>query len=171
MTPQMSWTTGNNLQAELDRLTYWAYLLTLEPGVAVSMVMPAIDWSLEEITSDPDLLQPTVELALEQSCRESGPGWDSESSPFDAALYGYSATLNSPAFESLKDLTGNPILLLDSTSRIALVLHLVVGYKIREAARMAHMEEAEYRSELQRAYVQLEARNLAGNVLVECAQA
>ena len=50
MTPQMSQTTDNNLQAELDRLTYSAYLLTLDPGKAFSAVMRAIDGSLEGTT-------------------------------------------------------------------------------------------------------------------------
>jgi hypothetical protein len=102
MTPQLSRTADNNLQAELVRPTYSVLSLDPRTGGAVSVVMRAIDWSLETITRDAGLLQRTVELALEQSRRESGPGWDSESSAFDAALYGYSAALNSSAFQSLK---------------------------------------------------------------------
>jgi hypothetical protein len=33
MTPQLSQTTDKNIDAELDRLTYSAYLLTLDPGL------------------------------------------------------------------------------------------------------------------------------------------
>lgn len=164
MSPQTSQTTDDNLQAELDRLTYSAYLLTLDPGTAVSVVMQAIDCSLDEIATDRGLLQRTVELALEQSHHESMRGWDSESSAFDAVLYGHSVALNSPAFQSVKELTGSPILLLDSTSRIAFVLHHVLAYPVREAARMTQMKETEYRSQLQRAYVQL-AADLTGNVV------
>jgi hypothetical protein len=71
MTPQISQTADKHIESELDRLTYSAYLLTLDPGLAVSVVMTAIDGSLEEITTGPDLLERTVELALEQLRRES----------------------------------------------------------------------------------------------------
>ena len=63
MTPQTC-QTDTNLQAELDRLTYSAYLLTLDPGKALSAVERAIDGSLEETTVHSDLLERTVELAL-----------------------------------------------------------------------------------------------------------
>ena len=170
MDTQSSQTENHDLQAELDRLTYSAYLLTVDPGVAVSVVMQAIDWSLEEITSDPGLLQRTVELALEQSHQESSRSWDGESSALDAVLYGHSAPLNASAFQSVKELTGSPILLLDSTSRIAFVLHHVLGYSVREAAKMAQMNETEYRSQLQTAYVQL-AGAPDGNLVEEPALA
>jgi hypothetical protein len=42
MTPLTS-QTDTNLQTELDRLTYSAYLLTLDPGKALSAVERAID--------------------------------------------------------------------------------------------------------------------------------
>ena len=155
MTTQIRQTADKHIESELDRLTYSAYLLTLDPGVAVSVVMTAIRGSLEEITSAPDLLERTVELALEQLDRESRMEGDGESSAFDAALCGEDAAINSPTFQSLKDLSGNPILLLDSTSRIAFVLHHVLGYKLGEAAAKTQMDEAEYRAQLRKAYLRL----------------
>jgi hypothetical protein len=115
MTPQTS-QTDTNLQAELDRLTYSAYLLTLDPGKAFWAVARAIDGSLEETNRNSDLLERTVELALEEVLLESGARWDRESSAYDVVLYGRSAAINSKAFQSLQDLNGSPILLLDSTS-------------------------------------------------------
>jgi hypothetical protein len=176
MTPKVSQAADMQIQSELDRLTYSAFLLTLDPGVAVSVVMTAIDGSLEEISTGPDLLERTVELALEQLRRESRMEGDGESSAFDAMLYGHSAANNSPTFQSLKDLSGNPILLLDSTSRIAFVLHHVLGYTLGEAAAKARMDETEYRAQLRKAYLRLaafqfEEQVLAGNVLEEAALA
>ena len=169
MTPQAA---DKDIQSELDRLTYSVYLLTLDPGVAVSAVMTAIDESLEEVSFGPDLLERTVQLALEQMRRDSRTEWDGESSAFDAVIYGHSAAINSPTLQSLKDLSGNPILLLDSTSRIAFVLHHVLGYKVRKGAAMAQMDEREYRAELRKAYLRLaafqfEEQVLASNVLEE----
>src|SRR5882724_5019436 len=109
MTPDTSQTADRDLQAELERLAYSAYLLTLDPGVALSVVMTAIDGSLVESTSDPNLLERTVELSLEQLRCESAIGWDGESSVFDAVLYGHSAAISSPALQSLKDLSNSPI--------------------------------------------------------------
>src|SRR5947209_17633897 len=117
MTPEISQSDAN-LQAELDRLTYSAYLLTLDPGKAFSAVARAIDGSLQENTANSDLLERTVQLALEDVLYESGARWDGESSAYDALLYGRSAAINSKAFQSLEDLDGSPILLLDS-ARIA----------------------------------------------------
>src|SRR2546422_1828830 len=122
MTPEISQSDAN-LQAELDRLTYSAYLLTLDPGKAFSAVARAIDGSLQENTANSDLLERTVQLALEDVLYESGARWDGESSAYDALLYGRSAAINSKAFQSLEDLDGSPILLLDSAPRIAFVLH------------------------------------------------
>lgn len=155
MTPHYSRTADHNVQAELERLAYSAYLLTLDPGVALSVVMAALDGSLEESTHDPDLLERTVDLALQQLRRDSTIGWDGESSVFDVALYGHSTAINSQTLQFLKDLNNNPILMLDSNSRIAFVLHHVLGYKVREAAAMAQMEEIEYRAQLRRAYARL----------------
>lgn len=176
MTPQISQAADKDIQSELNRLTHSAYLLTLDPGLAVSLVMTAIDGSLAAMNFGPDLLERTIRLALEQLGRESGTGWDGESSAFDAVLYGHSAAVNSPTLKSLGDLTGNPILLLDFTSRIAFVLHHVLGYKLTEAAAMAQMDEAEYRAQLRKAYLRLaafrfEEQDVASNVLEEAAVA
>jgi len=164
MTPQISQVADNHIESELDRLTYSAYLLTLDPGVAVSVVMTAIDGSLEEITAGPDLLERTIELALEQLRRESRTERDGESSAFESVLYGHSVAINSPTFQSLKDLSGNPILLLDSTSRIAFVLHHVLGYKLGEAAAKAQVDETEYRAQLRKAYLRLASFHSEGQV-------
>jgi len=154
MTPLTS-QTDTNLQTELDRLTYSAYLLTLDPGKAFSAVARAIDGSLEETSPNADLLERTVELALEEVLFESEAGCDGESSAYDVLLYGRSAAINSKAFQSLQDLNGSPILLLDSTSRIAFVLHHLLGFKISDAAAKARLTEKQYRVQLRRAYVQL----------------
>jgi hypothetical protein len=74
-------------------------------------------------TAGPDLLERTVELALEQLRRQANKEWDGESSAFDAVLYGRSEGINSARFRLLNDLSGDPILQLDSTSRVAFVLH------------------------------------------------
>jgi len=155
MTLQISQPADKNLQAELDRLTYSAYLLTLDPGVAFSIVMRAIDGSIEHSTADPGLLERTVELSLQQLRGESSARWDGESSAFDAVLYGPPTATNSPAFQSLNDLSSNPILLLDSTSRVAFVLHHLLGYTIHQAAVKAQVSDKQYRKELRKAYLQL----------------
>jgi hypothetical protein len=153
MTPQTS-QTDTNLQAELDRLTFSAYLLTLDPGKAFSAVERAIDGSLEETTLHSGLLERTVELALEDVLCESRTSWDGESSAYDVVL-GHSHAINSKAFQSLQDLNGSPILVLDATSRIAFVLHHLLGYKIGDAAAKARLTEKQYRAQLRRACVQL----------------
>jgi hypothetical protein len=154
MTSQTS-QTDTNLQTELDRLTYSACLLTLDPGKAFSAVARAIDGSLEETSPNSDLLERTVELALEEMLFESEARWDGESSAYDVLLYGRSAAINSKAFQSLQDLNGSPILLLDSTSRIAFVLHHLLGLEISDAAAKARLSEKQYRAQLRRAYLQL----------------
>jgi hypothetical protein len=154
MTPEISQSDAN-LQAELDRLTYSAYLLTLDPGKAFSAVARAIDGSLEENTANSDLLERTVQLAVEDVLSESGARWDGESSDYDTLLYGRSAEINSKAFQSLQDLNDSPIFLLDSTSRIAFVLHHLLGFKISDAAVKARLTEKQYRAQLRRAYLQL----------------
>jgi len=154
MTPQTS-QPETNLQAELDQLTYSAYLLTLDPGKAFSAVARALEGSPEETTPNSALLERTVELALEEVLFESEARWDGESSAYDVLLYGRSAAINSKAFQSLQDLNGSPILLLDSTSRIAFVLHHLLGFKISDAAAKARLTEKQYRAQLRRAYLQL----------------
>ena len=154
MTPKTS-QTDTNLQTELDQLTYSAYLLTLDPGKAFSAVARALEGSPEETTPNSALLERTVELALEEVLFESEARWDGESSAYDVLLYGRSAAINSKAFQSLQDLNGSPILLLDSTSRIAFVLHHLLGFKISDAAAKARLTEKQYRAQLRRAYLQL----------------
>lgn len=155
MTPQMIQATEKDLQAELDQLTYSAYLLTLDPGKAFSVVARALEGSPEETTPNSALLERTVELALEEVLCESGARCDGESSAYDVMLYGRSAATNSKAFQSLQDLKDSPILLLDSTSRIAFVLHHLLGFKISDAAVKARLTEKQYRAQLRRAYLQL----------------
>ena len=154
MTPQTT-QPETNLQAELDQLTYSAYLLTLDPGKAFSVVARAIDGSLGETAPNSDLLERTVELALEEVLCESGARWDGESSAYDVVLYGSSAAANSKAFQSLQDLNDSPILLLDSSSRVAFVLHHLLGFTIGDAAVKAQLTEKQYRVQLRRAYLQL----------------
>ena len=154
MTPKTS-QTDTNLQTELDQLTYSAYLLTLDPGKAFSAVARALEGSAEETTPNSALLERTVELALEEVLFESEARWDGESSAYDVLLYGGSAAINSKAFQLLEDLKDSPILLLDSTSRIAFVLHHLLGFKINDAAVKARLTEKQYRAELRRAYLQL----------------
>jgi hypothetical protein len=155
MTANASQTTDRDLQAELDRLTSSAYLLTLDSGKSFSSVVKAIDESIERATISSDLLGRTVEFALEETLRESRASWDGESSAFDAVLYGHSAAVNLPVLQSVKDLGSSPIVLLDSTCRIAFVLHHMLRYTISDAARKARMSERQYRTHLRRAYVQL----------------
>jgi len=156
MTPQFSHTKDKNIEAELDRLTYSAYLLTLDPAIALSVVMAALDESSQELSADSDLLGRTVELSIEQLRLESPIGWDRESSVYDAVLYADSkVTSSKPSLSLTQDMSGNPILLLDSSSRIAFVLHHVLGYKIKEAAAKAEMSEEDFRAQLRKAYLQL----------------
>lgn len=164
MTPEISQTSDKHIEDELDRLTYSAYLLTLDSELAVSVVMAAIDGSLDEITTRRDLVERTVQLALEQLRCQSRNKGDVGSSALDTVLYGHSGAISSPIFQSLKDLSGNPILLLDSTSRIAFVLHHVLGYKLGEAAAKAQMDETEYRAQLRRAYLRLASFRSEGQV-------
>jgi len=129
--------------------------LTIDPGKALSAAERAIDGSLEESTVHSDLLERTVELALEDVLCEFRTSWDGESSAYDVVLYGHSPVINSKAFQSLQDLNGSPILLLDVTSRVAFVLHHLLGYKIGDAAAKARLTEKQHRAQLRRAYAQL----------------
>jgi hypothetical protein len=155
VTPEIIQSTENDFQIELDRLTYSAYLLTLDPGEAFSAVARAIDGSLDETTIHSDLLGRTVELALAELRCGLEKGWDGESSAYDVAFYGHSAARNSNAVQTVENLNGGPIFALDSTSRIAFVLHHLLGFKIGDAAVKVGLSEKEYRAQLRRAYVQL----------------
>ena len=80
MTPQLIETANKGIEAELDRLTYSAYLLTLDPGLAMSVVMIALEGAQEDLSSPRNLLQRTVELSLQQLRRDSTARLDRESS-------------------------------------------------------------------------------------------
>jgi hypothetical protein len=148
-----------SIQAELDRLTYSSYLLTLDPAKALSAVSAAIDGSLEKLTPHSDLQRRAVELSLRQL--QSEVAWDREGSPYDLVFntdLGLACSTRFTSFE--EDMNGNPILLLDSGSRVAFVLHHVLGYNIEESALLAEMEEKGFRMQLRSAYVELASHKL-----------
>jgi hypothetical protein len=156
MTSRLSQLTDQEIEAELDSLTYCAYLLTLSPALAMSVVRAAIDARLEVTGTEHDLLRRTVELSLRELQRVSPAGWDGESSAFEVALYGQLVMSDSKSFgEWKKDMSGNPIFLLDATSRIAFVLHNMLGFRVKEAAGMVRISEKEYRVHLRKAYMRL----------------
>jgi len=101
MTPHTS-QTDTNLQAELDRLTYSAYLLTLDPGKAFSAVERAIDGSMEETTVHSDLLERDrgTRARRTYSANPEQAGMVSHR-PMMWLLYGHSQAINSKAFQSL----------------------------------------------------------------------
>src|ERR1700722_1973976 len=156
MTQQLTRTKETNIEAEVDRLTHSAYLLTLDPGLALSVVLTALDWSLEKSISNSDLQRRTVELSLRQLQHQSGEDGDSECPTYEAVLYDDSRVANSKRFRSSEeDISSDPILSLDAGSRIAFVLHHVLGYNIEESALLADLDEKGFRAQLRRAYVQL----------------
>jgi hypothetical protein len=156
MTQQTVRSEEANIEAELDQLTYSAYLLTLDPGLALSLVLTALDWSLEKPIANSDLQRRTVELSLRQLQHQSGGDGDRESPSYDAVLYDDSGVANSQRFScSEEDISSNPILALDAGSRIAFVLHHVLGYDIDESALLADLDEKGFRAQLRSAYVQL----------------
>ena len=156
MTALPSRAKGSGVEPELDRLTYSAYLLTLDPGLALSLAMSVLDASSEEERLDGDLLRRTVEFALQRLRLDSDQPSDGESSIFDIILQSDSAIISSQCLLSMKqNISENPILALDSEPRITFVLHHVLGYGIREAAVMVRMDEKEFRSQLRKAYLQL----------------
>ena len=156
MTPQLIQHENNSIDPELDQLTYSAYLLTLDPDLALSVVMAAIDTSMEDLTSHPDLLRRTIEISLAQLRLEASSASDRESLALEALLYSGSSSTTSSLVLSLKEKThGNPILLLDSGARIAFVLHHVLRFSINGAAAMARISEKEYHTQLRKAYLQL----------------
>src|SRR5215469_6402091 len=172
MTPQLIQPANDSIDAELDQLTYSAYLLTLDPDLAVSVVMAAIDASMEGLDARGDLLQRTIEISLSQLRLEASAASDRECFPFEASLYSdCSSFATSKRALSLKKLTnGNPILVLDSSARIAFVLTHVLNYSINGAAAMVQISEKEYLTQLRKAYLQLAslqpgAYAIAGNML------
>ena len=177
MTSQPIQPENDTIDVELDQLTYSAYLLTLDPDLALSVVMAAIDASMEDIASHRDLLQRTIEISLAQLRLDASAISDRESIPLEALLYHDSSLAGSNRALSLKALTnGNPILLLDSDVRIAFVLHHVLGYNINESAAMAQITEKEFHTQLRKAYLQLASLQLgryalAGKMLGQVALA
>ena len=169
MTPQLSQPADKNIDAELDRLTYSAYLLTLDPGLALSVVMAALDDSLGE--PDANLLGRTVELSLQQLRREANSGCDRECSAAEMVLYADQIPSSSHILRMNEDAGGNLILSLNSGSRIAFVLHHILGYTIKEAAVMSHITEKECRAHLRNAYLQLASSKLGFEALASTAMA
>jgi hypothetical protein len=162
MTPQLIEPTNEVVEAELDHLTYSAYLLTLDPGLAMSVVMTALEGAQEDLSSPANLLRRTVELSLQQLRVESTRRLDRESSAFEALLYGAVTPAESKPALSLKEkINDNPIALLDHAARITFVLHHVLDYRITEAAAMLEMSEKEYRSHLRNAYLRLASLHVA----------
>ena len=58
----------------------------------------------------------------------------------------------------------NPILALDSRSRIAFLLHHLLGYRIEDAAFLTGMSEEEFRAYLRSAYLQLASSEVGPDV-------
>jgi hypothetical protein len=167
MTPQLIQPANLSIDAELDQLTYSAYLLTLDPDLALSVVMAAVDASTEVLASRDDLLWRTIEMSLAQLRLDVSAASDRESLAVEALLYGDSSLATSKLALSLKEQTnGNPILLLDSGARIAFVLHHVLGYSINGAAAATRISEKEYQTQLRKAYLQLASLQLGAQAIV-----
>ena len=150
-----------NLDIELDQLTHSAYLLTLDPDLAFSVMIAAIYTSMENPASRRDLLHRTIEISLAHLRQDATAPSDTESLAVEALLYSDSSFATSTIIQSIKEQTNrNPILLLNSGARIAFVLHHVLGYTIKQAAAMAQSSEKEYRTQLRRAYLQLASLRL-----------
>jgi hypothetical protein len=148
-----------SIEAELDQLTYSAYLLTLDLAKAFSAVTAAIDGSLEKLTPHSDLQRRTVELSLRQL--QSEIPWDREGSPYDPVLHTDSRLACPKRFTSCEEeVNGNPILSLDPGARVAFVLHHVLGYNIEQSASLVETDERRFRARLRSAYVQLAPERL-----------
>jgi DNA-directed RNA polymerase specialized sigma24 family protein len=162
MTPQLIETTNEVIEAELDRLTYSAYLLTMDTSLAMSVVMSALEGAQKNLSSPANLLRRTVELSLERLRVESTRRLDRKSSAFEALLYGaVTAAESKPALWFKENMSEDPIVLLDHAARITFVLHHVLDYQITEAATMLEMSEKEYRSHLRKAYLRLASLHVA----------
>ena len=156
MIPQRIHAGNDSIESELDQLTYSAYLLTLDPDLAFSAVMAAIDSSTEDLASRGDLLRRTIEISLAQLRLDASAALDRESFRLEALLYSDSSLSTSNRAISLRELTdGNPILLLESGARIAFVLNHVLGYSVKAAAAIAEISEKEYHTLLRKAYLRL----------------
>lgn len=64
----------------------------------------------------------------------------------------------------LEEDMNNPILSLDSSARIAFLLHHLFGYKIEDAALLAETSEEEYRTNLRSAYLHLASEEFGTDV-------
>ena len=170
MTPHLSQPAEKNIDAELDRLTYSAYLLTLDPGLALSVVMAALDDSLGQ--PDANLLGRTVELSLQQLRREANSGCDRVCSAAEVVLYAdYQIPSSSHILRMNEDAGSNLILSLNSGARIAFVLDHILGYTIKEAAVMSHITAKECRAHLRNAYLQLASSKLGFEAMASTAMA
>ena len=156
MTPQLIQPGNDTIDVELEHLTYFAYLLTLDPDLALSVVMTAIDTSTEDLASRDDLLRRTIEMCLAELRLKASTASDRDSLAVAALLYSDSSRAPSTLALCLKEqINGDPILLLKSAERIAFVLHHVLGYSINGAAAMAQIGGKEYHTQLRNAYAQL----------------
>lgn len=152
-----------NLDAELEQLAFSAYLLTLDADAALSVVMAALDASLEDLDASQDLQLSTVKLSLKRLRSAADLTTDHESSVYDALLYGNANGTSSILSLWRKELSSNAITSLETRSRVAFVLHHVLAYKIEEAAALAGVSEKQFRAQLRRAYVELAAYELGAN--------
>lgn len=87
MTPQLIEPGNNNIDVELDRLAYYAYLLTLDPDLALSVVTAAIDTSMTHLASRHDLLQLAITISLAQFRLEPSAASDRESPAVAGLLF------------------------------------------------------------------------------------
>src|SRR5215467_12617658 len=116
---------SSNIDVEIGQLTYYAYLLTLNPDVASSVVMAAVD-SSDSLASRHYLVHRTVAISLAQLRQDASAPSDTESLSVEALLYGDASCATATLIQCLKEQTNsNPILLLDSEARIAFILHHV----------------------------------------------
>jgi hypothetical protein len=153
--------TQSSIEAELDRLTYSAYLLTLDPAKAISAVTSAVDGSLEKRSPRSDLQRRTVELSVCQLQPESGVAWDEECSRCDLVLHAGSGLARAKRVTSFEEeMRSNPILSLSSGSRIAFVLHHVLGYSLEQSALLVEMNDKTFRARLRSAYIEMTSHQL-----------
>lgn len=119
-------------------------------------MLTALDWSLEKPVQNSDLKRCTVELSVRHLQNQAAMDANNELPPYDSVLYDDSRMANSKQFSfSEEDMSNKPILALDSGSRIAFVLHHVLGYTIEESALLADMDVKGFGAQLRSAYVQL----------------
>ena len=86
MTPRLIQPGNDSIDVELDQLTFSAYLLTLDPDLAVSAVIAALDTSMDDLASCGDLLRCTIDISLAQLRLDSSAASDRQSSTLEAML-------------------------------------------------------------------------------------